>query len=328
MKVDQHSFPIIISEYRTSIMGLSMLSIMLFHQYFTSVIPFNFFHNYGHWGVDVFLFLSGMGMINSLNHNPIGVFYIRRIKRLIPSCIMCGFAKYGAYLLISSIIANPEYGRHLNLWSLISFDLWFIPTIIILYMTAPIQYHLIKKRPIVIFISIVLIFILNDLIIKPDVGYNWKSPIGVLSWTIERLPVFSLGMILSVYYEKISNRKILCSYLLLLTAVILKILWKSGIYYPGIQASQYITLSLGLPALILSCIHILKKTPIAIKHIFIFFGTYSLELYLVHEFIFGTIMIYNKNGNPWILLIISLFLSCISAYLCKICTSTISTSKR
>ena len=50
-------------------MGLSMLSIMLFHQYLSSVFPFNFFHNFGYWGVDVFLFLSGAGLVYSLNKN-------------------------------------------------------------------------------------------------------------------------------------------------------------------------------------------------------------------------------------------------------------------
>ena len=90
----QQSFLELVSVNRSAIMGLSMVFIMLFHQYFTSVFPFNLFHNYGHWGVDVFLFLSGMGLVNSLEKNSIKDYYKRRFMRLVPSCIFCGSLKY------------------------------------------------------------------------------------------------------------------------------------------------------------------------------------------------------------------------------------------
>jgi len=64
-------------------MGIAMIAIMLFHQYFTSVFPFNAFHNFGYWGVDVFLFLSGMGLVKSLNNNPLKIFYAHRFYRII-----------------------------------------------------------------------------------------------------------------------------------------------------------------------------------------------------------------------------------------------------
>lgn len=90
-----------ISKYRTAIMGIAMISVMLFHQYFTSVIPFNLFHNFGSWGVDVFLFLSGMGIVRSLNNNSLKVYYLRRLKRILPSCILCGSIKYSIFLFTS-----------------------------------------------------------------------------------------------------------------------------------------------------------------------------------------------------------------------------------
>ena len=61
-----------------------MLSIMLFHQYFTSAAPFNLFHHFGYWGVEVFLFLSGMGMVHSIEKNSLKVYYKRRLLRLLP----------------------------------------------------------------------------------------------------------------------------------------------------------------------------------------------------------------------------------------------------
>lgn len=41
-------------------MGFAMISIMLFHQPFFYRNPFvDFFHLFGYWGVEVFLFVSG-----------------------------------------------------------------------------------------------------------------------------------------------------------------------------------------------------------------------------------------------------------------------------
>ena len=64
-----------LSKYRSVLMGIAMLSIMLSHQRFVHVFPFNVFESYGHWGVDVFLFLSGMGMVRSLMTYSTKFFY-------------------------------------------------------------------------------------------------------------------------------------------------------------------------------------------------------------------------------------------------------------
>ena len=87
------------SRYRSTLMGVAMLSIMLSHQRFVHVFPINLFMSFGHWGVDIFLFLSGMGMVGSLMAHTVKEFYYRRFKRLIPLCVLCGAIKYGVFLL-------------------------------------------------------------------------------------------------------------------------------------------------------------------------------------------------------------------------------------
>lgn len=132
------------SEYRTAIMGIAMLSVMLFHQYFTSISPFNALHNFGCWGVDLFLFLSSMGLARSLEQNPIPIFYKRRFKRIIPRCILCGTTKYIVILLLGSSVAVLKDGLKLGWWSLASYDSRFVPAILILYVISPPPYHLCK----------------------------------------------------------------------------------------------------------------------------------------------------------------------------------------
>lgn len=304
------------SEHRTAIMGLAMLSVMLFHQYFTSVIPFNAFHNFGNWGVDVFLFLSGMGLVRSIERNPLPVYYKRRFKRIIPSCILCGTTKYIVFLLLGSSVATLKESLKMGWWSLASLDLWFIPTILILYVISPFLYDLLRKWPVITIIVISIAMLVNGLTLRPIIGFNWTSPEGVLSHTIERLPVFAIGMFVAIRQKWIDN-KIHYSMLFLLIAVVIILLAKFGVRLHGNTAYSFLSLAFGIPALIIVNIYVLKIMPNSMKRCISFLGEYSLELYLVHEFIFWSLKVIFINACPWLLLPAGILLSCLAAYLCK-----------
>ncbi|MBO7047192.1 MAG: acyltransferase [Prevotella sp.] len=313
----RNDFYEVTSEYRTAIMGLAMLSIMLFHQYFTTDIPFNAFHYFGYWGVDVFLFLSGMGLERSLENNPLPVYYKRRFKRIIPSCILCGTTKYLTFILLGSSVAVLKDGLNLGWWSLASLDLWFIPTILILYTISPLLYHLLCKWPYTTIATIIIVLFINGLTLSPIIGSNWFSPQGVLSRTIERLPVFTAGMLISTRKDWV-NEAIPYSMIFLLIALGIKILVKAGIQLYGDSAYSFLALAFGMPALIVINIYVLKIMPCNLKRCVIFLGKYSLELYLVHEFIFWSLKIIFINVSPWILLPTGILLSCLAACLCKL----------
>ena len=305
----------ITSEYRTAIMGIAMLSVMLFHQYFTSVFPFNIFHNIGNWGVDVFLFLSGMGLVRSLERNSLSIYYKRRFKRIIPSCIVCGTIKYVTILLLGPSVAALMDGLNLGWWSLASLDSWFISTILILYTISPLLHNLLRKWPYITLTIITITMLVNGLTLRPVIGNEWTSPLGILSWTIERLPVFTAGMFLSVRKGWI-DEKISYSILFLLTAFGIRILDKYGLFLPA-RTYNFIALTLGMPTLIIANIYFLRFLPTIIKKSFVFLGEYSLELYLVHGFIFWSLKINYVNVSSWFLLPIAITLSVLAAYLCK-----------
>ena len=311
------SFSKATSDYRTAIMGIAMLCIMLFHQYFTSVVPFNIFHNFGNWGVDVFVFLSGMGLVRSLEKNPLSVYYKRRFKRIIPSCIMCGTTKYIIFILLGSSVAILKDGLKMGWWSLFSFDLWFIPTILILYAISPLLYRMLRKWPATTIIIISISMLINGLTLRPIIGFDWLSPQGVLSHTIERLPVFAIGMFVSIRKDWVDN-KIIYSTLFLFIAVGIRILVKSGLQLHANTAYSFLTLAFGVPSLIIANNYFLKIVPNILKRGFIFMGEYSLELYLVHEFIFWSLKINFVDVNPGLLLITGFMLSFLTAYTCKL----------
>lgn len=320
MRFNQELFILATSKYRTAIMGLSMLSIMLFHQYLTSVFPFNFFHNFGYWGVDVFLFLSGAGMVCSLKKNTIKIFYLRRLLRIIPSCIFCGTIRFLLILLLGSLSLVLKERLNYSAWTLASLDLWFIHTILILYAITPFLYISLNKWPLRTFSCIVTLFFLNGVFLKPLVGFDWLSLIGVFSWTVERLLVFSIGMYASINKDKISIRLFFPVFFLLM-AICLVFVDKTGRSFRCIQAFIYFALALGMPALLYLFVCILKIIPSSLLRLLTLMGTYSLELYLVHEFLFWTFKNAFINGNPWILLPLGFMLSFLFAYLCKLCIS-------
>ena len=91
---EKYPFNTLISKYRISAMGISMVSIMLYHQnWITNGIFFEWVRMLGYIGVEVFLFISGFGIAHSLAKNSLGQYYKNRVIRLIPACILFGLCK-------------------------------------------------------------------------------------------------------------------------------------------------------------------------------------------------------------------------------------------
>ena len=307
-----------ISSYRSGIMGLSIISIMLFHQYFVKSPVLNIFHNYGYWGVDVFLFLSGMGLVCSLESHSLFVFYKRRFWRIMPACFLCGTIKYIVFLLMGTSVVIIKNGLHIGWWSVMSLDLWYINTIILFYILSPILYKLLKYYPVIIIMCILFSFFICGLTIREQVGYEWMSVVGIIAWSIERLPVFILGMFLSMHKNMPHNKMMIISYISLLVAVFI-IAGRKYIWGELVGQNMILTLALvlGMIALVKINILLLKKIPLFVRNIISFWGTLSLELYLVHEFVFCVFLV-RFHINPYLQLFVSVALSLLIAFLCKL----------
>lgn len=317
----QNSFISDISKNRLAIMGFALLSIMFFHQNFTSVFPFNIFHSFGFWGVDVFLFLSGMGLVNSLEKYSTATFYKRRFNRLVPSLILCGTAKLALFLLLDQSVSNISEVFNMSIWSLVClYSSWFVYTIIILYISAPALFFLLKRCPHITILGILFIFFFSDIILKPIAGNSWMSAIGISVWTIERLPVFTFGMFIAIKQCNI-NRSSPISNIFLVIAIFLTITAKYGVIFTTQQSLTFLSLTLGVPSLINIVLLIIEKTPTLLLKPFIFLGCYSFEIYLFDGFYFRDLKINHEEICPFLLLPFSFILTCFSAYFCKILIS-------
>lgn len=144
-----------ISRYRGELMGIAILLVVLFHVGLSRSDPFFGLRRMGNIGVDIFFFLSGMGLWYSWLKTPsVAHFYKRRLLRIYPTWLVVatlfylpdylGGRKFSSSLLdlIGDITINWDFWIHAEL------TFWYIPATLMLYVFAPCYMKLIRKHPI------------------------------------------------------------------------------------------------------------------------------------------------------------------------------------
>ena len=185
-----------ILDYRVIAMGLSMIMIMTFHSDLP-IISNTFVYRNLHIGVDCFLFLSGLGIVQSLNKNDnIKEYYKRRLLRILPTTIPLIIIYSYLLLQFHSAFNNEDFYLQitsLNFWlnkGTFPLFMWYIPCIMLYYFASPFIYKWLKnnisdKRSILI-VSIVIL-----LLFLVPAGTDSTTVINIFC----RFPIFLLGMI-------------------------------------------------------------------------------------------------------------------------------------
>ena len=146
-----------ISDVRGELFGFSIITIILFH-YFenleaagfggaASVITKIYNLALGSSGVEIFLFLSGMGLFYSLSGDPrLSEFYRKRLTRILPAYLVLGGA---GWLILDILLRKTGWLRFLLDFSTLSFwtegerMVWYISLILILYLIFPLLYRMV-----------------------------------------------------------------------------------------------------------------------------------------------------------------------------------------
>lgn len=280
-----------ISKHRSVLMGLAILSIIIFH--FTEDCVnsgYNLFPlvklykaGVGSCGVDVFLFLSGLGLYYSFKKNSdIKTFYSKRFTRILIPYFCVAIP---AWLINDIIIYGAGVKQALKDIFFISFFqsgtiwFWYILMMLFCYIIFPFVFDYVdgpnsKTKMLQIFVFITVITLLLQ-----ACSFDFFMRINI---ALARFPAFFLGCFIGkASYEK---KPILYgTYSLLLLAIFLLPL-KSICSTP---LSRYILGAFGIAIFILIAVflEILETHNIKlgiIKRIIVWFGNYSLELYLTH----------------------------------------------
>ena len=270
-----------LSTYRTQLMGIATLMIIICHANTYHVMLPNFLvsiFSWGNFGVDIFLFLSGLGLYFSLRKNKLRTkddfifFYKRRFYRIIipywiiylPYCIF--FMFLGKYSLNDSLLCLTT----LEYW-LFHRGAWFVSMILVLYLIAPFLYKALsnKHKWLIALGIIIILFILCNTPIKNNYS---NSILYNIQWAFNRVPCFILGITIGCSCKDgkqiIALQVLLFSLVSVVTSMFIGV-WNCGCLIVPVMLYIFIFL-----------IKLMEETWIVKS--FKFLGTISLESYLTN----------------------------------------------
>ncbi|MBR4584404.1 MAG: acyltransferase [Bacteroidales bacterium] len=270
---------------------------------------FNIFFSYlGHYGVQLFIFISGYGLAKSMIKSPQKYFsflktrclklYILLIIAFVFHFMFAITAYYHVlnweeirsfiykFLFVHTFI--PNEGLSLN------GPLWFIGLIFQLYILFPLIFHLTQKYGIKAFIAIVIIsytivYICQYVHILPDGLFVMQNFPG-------HLPEFALGVLFATSQKKCNN------WILLIVSIIVFCL---GNFYMAAYPLTFLSITY-----IFICLYMMlaKSNQNAAKRFLIYFGNISMIIFAIHSQVrwpFAELAL--KANNAWYTLMLYVF---------------------
>ncbi len=296
---------LLIGKYRGAIMGLAALWILFFHEWqplFANVaglgVVEKFIKRIGFCGVDMFLFLSGIGLTFSVGKTSLGTFYYRRFKRLV--------VPFLAIAVLRAVLENWKFTTFLKNVTGISFYtrsmysyLWFVTAIATLYLLFPIYYALLKraKSPTLFTAGALMLWLILSLYFRNGergdlYGFTNRIPVFLVGvwagWSTQhRKSGFTAGtwlffvvmLLLGGYLSYLSNYKGLYILVPVSNCCIPNLLMSVSLCFLLAKLCQLLCESRG--------VRVIGKPLTAVLR---FYGLFTLELYCVQEWIAGQIL--------------------------------------
>ena len=300
-----------ISEARNVIFGIATLWIGLFHsdnltmaQYNDNqflIDAFRFFRGSGNAGVDMFLFLSGIGLFFSFSKDSrVLSFWKKRLMRVLPTAFLI------ATFYVSFRYVNGRFTSGLTFYlSRLTFTyffwrgervFWFISLILALYLVFPVMYKIIERFRLwgaLGMIALVLAFNFLLRAFAPGIYSNVEIAFC-------RIPVFIIGIWAGkfVMEKKEISRKWLWAFLGMAVGALVLMYFYNDIvkaFVPGynkdmetmyIWLYRYAACPLGISLVVLDsfvCTSLRRKGRCnLLRNFFEFVGMYSMEYYMIY----------------------------------------------
>lgn len=286
-----------ISKYRDALMGMAILWIMIHHSNLNLPNPFFGIKRLGYSGVDIFMFVSGLGCAVSLSkkRDMVG-FMKRRIIRLYPH--------YMPILIVFLLIYYPnvsitEWLRNIfgnltgfSFWSMTGNQFnWYILAILLFYIFTPLFFETINKYDNKgLFVLLFLSFVIGFCCV----------PAEQLVIAVSRFPIYILGVAAGVKLSAGKEIEDSCTTKVLIIVggiigfIMLILLYKYqdiiptdlyNVFYPCILTT------IAIVFLICKLFEMIEKNIIGRKVIYVLqsLGKISLDLYLLHLVFFRKI---------------------------------------
>ena len=275
-----------ISRFRGALMGIAMLIIILFHVDLARSDMFFGLRRMGNLGVDMFLFLSGIGLWFSWMKTPsYRHFYFRRLIRIYPAWLIIACLYYLPRLHVhdaaSLVNLIGEIGFNWNFWLHDELSFWYIPAIMMLYLFAPPYMELIRRHSVYRWLPVVMIM---WCILVEGVTPTHHA-VGHLEIFWSRVPIFFIGINMG---EMVRQKRTIDGqgiWMLIIMFVMTSVSCffleqeRHGQFPLFVERMLYIPLTITF---ILICNRVLRRTPKWVNGALAFVGSLSLECYLIH----------------------------------------------
>lgn len=289
----------LINKYRTALMGFAAIWILIFHEWVPVFEGFGklqaaeeFVKRIGFCGVDIFLFLSGIGMTYAIKKSKsLSVFYYKRLKRILfPFITVAAVSALLEHWPVTKFLRNIS-GVAFYLEDIYLF-LWFVPAILTLYLLFPLYYRFFEKasNKIIFSGSILLVWLLLSNMARGT------TRVDLYGFT-NRIPIFLIGILMGYFFQ---NRTVIFDRS---TWIFLGLMLVLGLYleYMASYTGMYILvpvsdccvpnilIAVSLSFLLCRFLDLLHES----RHmwglgdwlikIFGFYGKFTLELYCIQE---------------------------------------------
>lgn len=285
----------IFSKYRSELMGIATILIIICHAPLYKVsMPqwLNVLASNGGFGVDIFLFLSGMGIYNSYTSNKkkkktVFYWYLKKYLRIIIPLLLIVIPilfwnpRNMQYHIIPTMIELSGFGPILK-----KGPLWFISCILVLYLITPLLYFLLKNKN---------KWIWTCILISISLFYAYLPPItDIWHFMIQRWPSFFIGFALSEQIKEKQTSSI--KYFIILPLTLYFILFTSN-HITDTHFSLF--LFQGVSMMTISAIILDKIRNIHLNTLLSFFGIISLESYITNEYLLRSLVTFSYQMNKY-----------------------------
>lgn len=281
-----------ISKYRTELMGLAILGVMLGHLMNETYQPLilaqlaRVVHTPG------FLFLSGFGLYYSFSNNSdVYLFFKKRIVRLyIPYFMItlpfffallalgrCSFLQFFGYMTTAAFWYEGNY-----------YAMWYVAVSLTLYAIFPLMYHAFFNkydRPF-LFCGVFYFLMIS---LMSFIQFLFPNYWEIVKFGLSRSYLFPIGCVCGY----LSKKKVGIPWYYLLIYILI-----CGVFF-SIRINTPVTRTMmGIPLVCIFLDYLFNKNKnVKIKKFLSWFGKYSLELYLLHMLIFFVLRIFYDLNN-------------------------------
>ncbi len=277
-----------ISRYRGELMGAAMLFVILFHVGLPREDAFYGLRRIGNIGVDMFLFLSGVGLWFSWTKRPsLKHFFTRRYLRIYPAWLIIACLFYipdflgprqfstNIIDLLGDVLINWDFWLHDEL------SFWYIPATMMLYLFAPAYMQLIIKHPVYRWLPVVMIM----WCILVQYVTPIHAAVGHLEIFWSRVPIFFIGI---NFGQAVKEKRCMDGASLWLIVLVFVMAFASSVFLEQVRHGQFplfIERMLYIPLTVTAILllnRVFRRTPKWFNATFREVGALSLEAYLIH----------------------------------------------